>query len=136
MGNYRGCRGAGSVQTGKEKLLVRIAAIELMTGKGREDAEWCENMLCSEKVEDPAQGDRQTLDAAKLKPTELKTKVEVAHSNCGEAQSAVFDVQASMQVMREQMQQEELGAYLQQRVNAVLKGEADTLEPIHYDPES
>ena len=40
------------------------------------------------------------------------------------------------QSMREQMQQEELGAYLQQRVNAVLKGEADTLEPIHYDPES
>ena len=37
--------------------------------------------------------------------------------------------------MREQMQQEALDAFLEERVKRVLAGEADTLEPIHYDPE-
>ena len=38
--------------------------------------------------------------------------------------------------MRDQMQQEALNAFLEQRVERVLQGEAESLEPIHYDPES
>ena len=38
--------------------------------------------------------------------------------------------------MREEMQQEALDAFLDERVNRVLAGEAESLEPIHYDPES
>ena len=38
--------------------------------------------------------------------------------------------------MREQMQQEALTAFLEERIKRVLSGEADSLEPIHYDPES
>ena len=37
--------------------------------------------------------------------------------------------------MREQMEQEALNAFLEDRVKRVLAGEADALEPIHYDPE-
>ena len=40
------------------------------------------------------------------------------------------------EAMRKQMQQEALGAFLEERVQRVLAGEADSLEPIHYDPES
>lgn len=40
------------------------------------------------------------------------------------------------EAMREHMQQEELHAFLEERVKRVLAGEADSLEPIHYDPES
>ena len=39
------------------------------------------------------------------------------------------------QVMREQMQQDALNAFLDERVKRVLSGEADSLEPIRYDPE-
>ena len=35
----------------------------------------------------------------------------------------------------EQMQQEALNAILDERVKRILAGEADTLQPIHYDPE-
>ena len=38
--------------------------------------------------------------------------------------------------MREQMQQEALTAFLEDRVQSVLAGEAETLEPIQYDSES
>ena len=38
--------------------------------------------------------------------------------------------------MREQMQQESLDAFLEERVKRILGGEAETLEPIHYDRES
>ena len=38
--------------------------------------------------------------------------------------------------MREQMQQEALDAFLEERIKRVLAGEADSLEPIHYDHES
>ena len=38
--------------------------------------------------------------------------------------------------MREHMQQEALNVFLEHRVKCVLNGEADSLEPIHYDPES
>ena len=38
--------------------------------------------------------------------------------------------------MREQMEQEALSEFLDRRVKRVLAGEADSLEPIHYDPES
>ena len=38
-------------------------------------------------------------------------------------------------VMREQMQQDALNAFLDERVKRVLAGEADSLEPIRYDPE-
>ena len=38
--------------------------------------------------------------------------------------------------MRENMQQEALSTFLEERVKRVLAGEADTLDPIHYDPES
>ena len=44
---------------------------------------------------------------------------------------ARFDV-----AMREQMQQDALTAFLKERVKRVLAGEAETLEPIHYDLES
>ena len=37
---------------------------------------------------------------------------------------------------REQMQQEALNAFLEERVKRVLSGQADALEPIHYDPET
>ena len=37
---------------------------------------------------------------------------------------------------REQMQQEALDAFLEERVKRVLAGEAESLDPIHYDPES
>ena len=40
------------------------------------------------------------------------------------------------EAMREQMLQEALNAFLEERVKRVLAGEADSLEPIHYDPES
>ena len=40
------------------------------------------------------------------------------------------------EAMREQMQQEALTAFLEHRVKRVLAGEADGLDPIHYDPES
>ena len=39
------------------------------------------------------------------------------------------------EAMREQMQQDALNAFLEDRVSRVLAGEADSLEPIHYDPE-
>ena len=39
-------------------------------------------------------------------------------------------------VMRKRMQQEALNEFLEQRVKRVLAGEAESLEPIHYDPES
>ena len=39
------------------------------------------------------------------------------------------------EAMREQMEQEALNSYLEERVNRVLKNEADRLEPIHYDPD-
>ena len=39
------------------------------------------------------------------------------------------------EAMREQMQQEALDAFLEERVKRVLAGEADSLEPIHYDSE-
>ena len=39
------------------------------------------------------------------------------------------------EAMREQMQQEALNAFLEERVKRILAGEADTLQPIHYDPE-
>ena len=38
--------------------------------------------------------------------------------------------------MREQMQQEALDAFLEERVKLVLAGQADSLEPIHYDHDS
>ena len=37
--------------------------------------------------------------------------------------------------MREQMQQEALDAFLQERVKCVLQGKAESLQPIHYDSE-
>ena len=40
------------------------------------------------------------------------------------------------EAMREQMQQEALTTFLEERVKRVLAGEAESLEPIHYDPES
>ena len=40
------------------------------------------------------------------------------------------------EAMREQMLQDALNTFLQERVKRVLDGEADSLEPIHYDPES
>ena len=40
------------------------------------------------------------------------------------------------EAMREQMQQDALNLFLEKRVKRVLAGEGDTLEPIHYDPES
>ena len=40
------------------------------------------------------------------------------------------------EAMREQMQQEALDAFLEDRVKLVMEGNADTLEPIYYDPES
>ena len=40
------------------------------------------------------------------------------------------------EAMREQMQQEALTSFLEHRVKRVLAGEADGLDPIHYDPES
>ena len=40
------------------------------------------------------------------------------------------------EAMREQMQQEALNAFLEDRVKRVLAGQADSLDPIHYDPES
>ena len=40
------------------------------------------------------------------------------------------------EAMREQMQQEALTAFLEDRVKRVLAGEAESLDPIHYDPES
>jgi len=40
------------------------------------------------------------------------------------------------EAMREQMQQEALNAFLEERIQCVLAGEADSLEPIDYDPES
>ena len=39
------------------------------------------------------------------------------------------------EVMREQMQHDALNAFLDDRVMRVLSGEADSLEPIRYDPE-
>ena len=39
------------------------------------------------------------------------------------------------QVMREQMQQDALNAFLDERVKRVLSGKADSLEPIRYDRE-
>ena len=40
------------------------------------------------------------------------------------------------EAMRSKMQKESLDAFLEERVKRVLAGEADTLEPIHYDSES
>ena len=40
------------------------------------------------------------------------------------------------EAMREQMLQEALDEFLRQRVSRVLAGEADSLDPIIYDPES
>ena len=40
------------------------------------------------------------------------------------------------EAMREQMQQEALNTFLDDRVSECLAGQADSLEPIHYDPES
>ena len=40
------------------------------------------------------------------------------------------------EAMRERMYQEALDAFLEERVKRVLAGEAESLEPIHYDPES
>ena len=37
------------------------------------------------------------------------------------------------EAMRSKMQKESLDAFLEGRVKRVLAGEADTLEPIHYD---
>ena len=40
------------------------------------------------------------------------------------------------EAMREQMQQDAVNEFLDERVKRILAGEADTLEPIQYDPES
>lgn len=40
------------------------------------------------------------------------------------------------EAMREQMQQEALDVFLEERVKRILAGEAESLEAIHYDPES
>ena len=40
------------------------------------------------------------------------------------------------EAMREQMQQEALNAFLEERVERVLAGDASSLEQIHYDSDS
>ena len=71
----------------------------------------------------------------RLKPGELAAPRQVGEWHVlvrlEQLKPARFD-----EAMREQMQQEALDSFLDERVKCVLNGEADRLEPIHYDPES
>ena len=70
-----------------------------------------------------------------LRPGELSAPCQLGEwhvlMRLEQLQPARFD-----EAMREQMEQEALTEFLEERVKRLLTGNGDSLEPIHYDPVS